>query len=574
MIKDYYQKLIFDAIKGTFPELDLGSIRFDILKPRKPEWGDLSSNAPMQISKRLNKRPDEVGRLLCKSLLDINADTVYGDFAQKIEYVQPGFINIFYSRKFIFLILKEVFRKGDRFGFSDEKKDEGYLVEYVSANPTGPLHIGHGRGAVLGDVICRILRSQGFDVLREFYVNDAGAQVKNLVISVIERLKELEGKGKALIPDDGYRGEYVKDIAEKIKVEKGITYEESLKEIGIVMDFSINYMLSKIRATLENLGVEFDRFFSERSLFENGLVEKCIKEFQNRSLVFEKDGAVFLKMDSDEDDKDRVIRKSSGDFTYFASDIAYHRDKFERDNFRYKRLIDIWGSDHHGYIPRIKSAIRLLGYNPDNFIVILVQMVRVIKNGNPVKMSKREGDFITLDEIINDVGKDATRYTFLMRKGDAQLDFDIDVLKSQSLNNPVYYAQYGYARICSILRKAAEYGISIPEDIFEEDFNALTLKEELDIIKKMGEYPDLLESITKSLEPHLLVYYIQELQAMFHQYYTVYKKTEKVLSDNAAKLRGRLAMIVALKTVLKNAFDLLGVDSPERMELKGDGNEE
>ncbi|MCX7957938.1 MAG: arginine--tRNA ligase [Deltaproteobacteria bacterium] len=304
------------------------------------------------------------------------------------------------------------------------------------------------------------------------------------------------------------------------------------------------------------------------------MINECIEELKRDSKVFEKDGALFLKLGSEEDDKDRVLRKSDGYYTYFASDIAYHRDKFERENHRYSKLIDIWGSDHHGYIPRMKGAIRLLGYNPENFIVVLVQMVKVIKDGKPVKMSKREGDFITLDEIIRDVGKDATRYTFLMRKGDAQLDFDIDVLKSQSLNNPVYYAQYGYARICSILRKASESGITLPDDVSSEDFDGLILPEELDIIKKMGEFPDLLDNIANSLEPHLLVYYIQELQAMFHHYYTKYKKSEKVLSDDAFKLRGRLVLITALKTVLKNAFDIMGVDAPERMSLKGETDEE
>lgn len=573
MIKEYYQNLMIKAVEKSFVGLDMSQIKIDILKPRKPEWGDISSNAPLVLSKKIGKRPDEIGKILCESINILNNDSS-GEFAEKIEFVNPGFINIFFSKTFIFKILDEIFKQKERFGYRSKNDYGGYLVEYVSANPTGPLHIGHGRGAVLGDVICRILKSQGYDVLREFYVNDAGSQVKNLVESVIERMKEIEGKGSANIPEDGYKGEYVKEIAQIIINDKKINYEEALKRKDEIREIAIDFMLLWIKKTLGDLGVEFDRFFSEKSLFDNGLVAACVNRFSEEAKIYEKDGALFLKMDSDEDEKDRVIRKSDGYYTYFASDIAYHEEKFERENNRYKKLINIWGSDHHGYIPRMKSAIKLLGYNPDDFIVILVQMVKVLKDGKPVKMSKREGDFITLDEIVKDVGKDATRYTFLMRKGDAQLDFDIDILKSQSLNNPVYYAQYGYARICSILRKAVESGIKLPDSISKEDFAGLTLKEEFDIIKKMGEFPDLLENITKYLEPHLLVYYIQELQAMFHQYYTQYKRTEKVLSDDPVKLKGRLALIISLKIVLKNAFDLMGIDAPERMSLKGVNDEE
>ncbi|MGC9044128.1 MAG: arginine--tRNA ligase [Myxococcota bacterium] len=576
MIKEFYQRFIISAVRRIFPDLNFSEINMEILKPRRPEWGDISSNAPLVLSKRVGKRPDEVGKILRDTLDLINLE-YQGDFAEKIEFVMPGFINIFFSKGFILRILDEILKNRERFGYRPKGNpgdNGGYLIEYVSANPTGPLHIGHGRGAVLGDVLCRILRSQGYDVLREFYVNDAGAQVKNLVLSVIERMKEIEGKGNAEIPEDGYKGDYVKEIARKIIEERNIHYEEALKNSNIVRDFAIDYMLSEIKATLRKLGVEFDSFYFERSLYDKGLVDACIDKFTKESKTYERDGALFLRMDVDEDEKDRVLKKSDGYYTYFASDIAYHKEKFERDNCRYKKLIDIWGSDHHGYIPRMKSAIKLLGYNPDDFIVILVQMVKVIKDGRPVKMSKREGDFVTLDEIIESVGKDATRYTFLMRKSDAQLDFDIDILKSQSLNNPVYYAQYGYARICSILRKAREAGIDLPESFGEEDYRGIVLKEELDIIKKMGEFPDLLESITKSLEPHLLVYYIQELQAMFHQYYTKYKRTEKVLSEDPVKLKGRIALIIALKTVLKNAFELMGIDAPERMNLKGENDEE
>lgn len=571
MIKRYFYNIVQDAIKISFEKADFDLSRIDILKPRKPEWGDISTNAPLIVSRGLGMKPVDAGIILIKGLDEINRGR---RFATKIEFAPPGFINIFYSRDFIFQILSEVFKGGERFGYSDEKKGVGYLVEYVSANPTGPLHIGHGRGAVLGDVISKVLKTQGYDVLREFYVNDAGAQVKNFAISVVERMKELEGKGEAIIPEDGYKGDYVKDIARSLIEEEGITYEEALTKIDFIKEYSIDFMLSRIKQTLNSLGVEFDNFFFESSLYKSHMVEDCIKKFVEESLVFEEDGALFLRVGSKEDDKDRVLRKRDGYYTYFASDIAYHKEKFEREGKRYKKLINIWGSDHHGYIPRMKGAIRLLGYNPDDLIVVLVQMVKVIKGGEVVKMSKREGDFVTLDEIIQDVGRDATRYTFLMRKGDAQLDFDIDILKSQSLNNPVYYAQYGYARICSILRKATEAGVEIPDGITPEDFEGLQLPEELDIIKKMGEYPDLLDSIAKTLEPHLLVYYIQDLEAMFHQYYTKYKKTEKVLSDDRIKRRGRLALIIALKGVLKNAFGILGVNAPERMSLKGELDEE
>ncbi|MCX7944964.1 MAG: arginine--tRNA ligase [Deltaproteobacteria bacterium] len=574
MIKNHFYDIVLKAVREAFSEVDTEALRIDILKPRKPEWGDISTNAPMIMSKVMKIPPKEAANLLILRLNEIN-DSLNNSFASKIEFAEPGFVNIFFSRKFIIKILRVILKEREGFGVCSEKKGLGYLIEYVSANPTGPLHIGHGRGAVFGDVISKILISQGYDVLREFYVNDAGAQVKNLVVSVIERMKEIEGKGEALIPDDGYKGEYVKEIAKELILREGISYEMVDKEFDKIRDFSIGYMLTKIKKTLADLGVKFDSFYFEKSLFDKGLVERCIQDFERESKVFEKDGALFLKIDSAEGDKDRVLRKSDGHYTYFASDIAYHKDKFEREGGRYKKLINVWGADHHGYIPRMRSAIRLLGYDPDSFIVVLVQMVKVLKSGKPIKMSKREGDFVTLDEIIREVGKDATRYTFLMRKSDAQLEFDIDILKSHSLNNPVYYAQYGYARICSILRRASECGIKIDEIVSPEDeFDGLRLQEELDLIKKMGEYPDLLDTIAKSLEPHLLVYYIQELQSMFHQYYTKYKKTEKVLSDDPLKMKGRLALVLALKNVLKNAFDLMGIDAPERMSLKGEEDEE
>jgi len=574
MIRNYYKNIFANAIKLVFHDLRGRDLKIDVLKPRKPEWGDVSTNAPLVIAKELKTKADDIGFRIREGLEKINENNKEGRFASKIEYTPPGFINIFFSREFVYSIIKTIFEKGERYGFDETPKDLHYLVEYVSANPTGPLHIGHGRGAVLGDVICRILKSQGYDVLREFYINDAGSQVKNLAISVVERMKEIEGKGSADIPPDGYKGEYVREIAEVLIKEKGFTFERGLSNLDYVREFAVDFMTERIKKTLCNLGVEFDSFFSEKSLYESKEVDRCISLLEEKSKTYVSDGALFLKMENNIDDKDRVLKKSDGSYTYFASDIAYHKNKYERENRRFNRIVNIWGSDHHGYISRMKGAIELLGFDSSTFIVLLVQMVRVIRDKKVVKMSKREGDFITLDEIISEVGRDATRYTFLLRKGDAQLDFDIDILKSESLNNPVYYAQYGYARICSILRKAEENGFSIPDRITPEDFNGLVLKEELDIIKKLGEYPDLLEGIANSLEPHLLVYYIQELQGMFHQYYTQYKKTEKVLSEDPVKRNGRLALIIALKTVLKNAFGLLGVDAPERMSLKGDIDEE
>ena len=574
MIRNYYKNIFANALKLVFPDLRERDLKIDVLKPRKPEWGDVSTNAPLVIAKELKTKADDIGFRIREGLEKINENNKEGRFASKIEYTPPGFINIFFSREFVYSIIKTIFEKGERYGFDETPKDLHYLVEYVSANPTGPLHIGHGRGAVLGDVICRILKSQGYDVLREFYINDAGSQVKNLAISVVERMKEIEGKGIADIPPDGYKGEYVREIAEVLIKEKGFTFERGLSNLDYVREFAVAFMTERIKKTLCNLGVEFDSFFSEKSLYESKEVDRCISLLEEKSKTYVSDGALFLKMENNIDDKDRVLKKSDGSYTYFASDIAYHKNKYERENRRFNRIVNIWGSDHHGYISRMKGAIELLGFDSSTFIVLLVQMVRVIRDKKVVKMSKREGDFITLDEIISEVGRDATRYTFLLRKGDAQLDFDIDILKSESLNNPVYYAQYGYARICSILRKAEENGFSIPDRITPEDFNGLVLKEELDIIKKLGEYPDLLEGIANSLEPHLLVYYIQELQGMFHQYYTQYKKTEKVLSEDPVKRNGRLALIIALKTVLKNAFGLLGVDAPERMSLKGDIDEE
>ena len=482
--------------------------------------------------KKLKKNPREIA----SSIVDkIKNEKIF----KKVEIAGPGFINFYINENAWLDTLKEIFDKNiDYFKF-DIGQGKKALIEFVSANPTGPLHIGHGRGAVVGDVLARILKFTGFKVLKEYYINDAGNQMKILGNSIKIRAMQLVKSNEIIkFPDDHYKGTYIKEIAREMINKYGKDVINKPDEF--FTNYGINKILPEIIEDLKNFGVEFDNFFSEKTLFEKGEVESIINFLKDKGVLYEKDGAWWLKVENDED---RVVIKSDGSFTYLASDIAYHKNKYERG---FELLVNIWGADHHGYIPRIRSAVKHLGYNPDKLKILLVQMVNLLRNGEKIVLSTRAGEFVTLKEVIDEVGKDAARFIFMTRKCDAHLDFDLEVAKMKSNENPVYYVQYAHARICSILRNSQDE----PEII---EFNE---EEEFELIKKISDMKHIIYIAAKNLEPHLLTYYLIELAGLFHSFYNKHK----VMGN-----RSRLALVKCVKESIKLGLDLLGVNAPEKM---------
>jgi arginyl-tRNA synthetase len=479
---------------------------------------------------------------------------------ERCEVAGPGFINFFLREDYWVQVLKNIEVKGDAYGRSELGKGTRVLVEFVSANPTGPLHIGHGRGAVVGDALSRILEAAGYEVSREFYINDAGRQLQQLGRSIWIRYRQLFDETVPFPSENVYPGEYVTEIAGKVRERDGDRYLSMAEgeAVSLLADFGCGLMLDSIRGDLERIGVRFDTFFSERSLYDQDKVKECIFELEQKKILFrEENGALVLKTSLLGDDKDRVLIKGNGDYTYFASDIAYHRNKLERGE---GRLINIWGADHHGYIPRMKSAVRALGYDPETLQVLLIQMVNLLKKGKPVRMGKRTGEFVTLSEVVDEVGNDVARFFFLLRRSDSHLDFDLDLAKSESNENPVYYVQYAHARICSVFRQADERGVSASksEDV---KLHLLSLPEEKELMKFLGTYPEVVEGAAMSLEPHRITFYLQELATRLHAYYFKHR----IISEDRDKTDARLFLIGAVRTVLKNALNLLGVSAPEKM---------
>jgi arginyl-tRNA synthetase len=544
---------------GKFP-VEASSVSFSVDLPKNPDHGDLATNAAFALAPVIKSKPPEVAEKLAALCREVDSEGVLSG----CQTAKPAFINFRFSDAYLAGGVSSVYSEGRSFGRLDDGGGRKVMVEFVSANPTGPLHVGHGRGAVVGDVVASILDACGYAAWREFYVNDAGAQVRNLGLSLKERIKEKLGRPFEL-PKDGYHGEYVRELADDLLKEHGPEAAE-IDDAELSL-YGSKRLLKAIQDDLLDFGVKFDEWYPESRLHQGeGKVAGIISDLKARGLAFDDpSGAVMLRADAGKefgDDKDRVLVKSSGDTTYFASDIAYHDDKFKRG---FSWLINVWGADHHGYIPRVRAGIKALGHDPQALDVILVQMVNVLRDGKQITMSKRSGSFVTLREVYDEVGRDAARIVFCIRKPDAQLDFDIDLVKRRTMDNPVFYVQYGHARICSILRKAAEAGY--PEPSFSPDLmDHLKLPEEREMAKKLLFYPDILLGCARTLEPHHLVYYINDLIGVFHGYYTKYKGAEKVISDDAIKTRARLMLCGAMKTVLGNAMAVLGVSAPERMD--------
>ncbi|HQO81735.1 MAG TPA: arginine--tRNA ligase [Deltaproteobacteria bacterium] len=535
--------------QGAIPGCDLESLSVSV--PSRKEFGDFSTNIAMVLASQTKRRPREIAEIIQESMAGLH------DVFDRVEIAGPGFINFSVTPKMWVRVLHTILEEKERFGTSGFGKGKKVQVEFVSANPTGPLHVGHGRGAAVGDTLARVLRAAGFEVESEYYINDVGNQMNILGLSVFCRYRELFGQ-ETPFPENGYKGEYIRDIARKLIDLRG---EELLalpkdEAIALCRKFAAEIILDGIREDLELFNVHFDHWFSESTLYRDHKVEHTMDFLKDRDLSYEADGALWFRTTRFGDEKDRVLRKQDGSLTYFAPDIAYHKDKLERG---FRKIIDIWGADHHGYVPRMKAAIEAMGADRDCFHALLIQLVSLVREGQPVSMSTRSGEFVTLREIIEEVGKDVCRYFFMMRRSDAQLVFDLDLAKKRSDENPVYYIQYAHARICSILRNASELGHVPDVSRLEED--ALTTGDDLDLIKMIAGYPDLVVSCAADLEPHRISFYLLELATAFHRFYN----RNRVISDDGRLTMARLILVVAVKQVLANALGLMGISAPESM---------
>ncbi len=524
----------------------------EVETPREESHGDYSCTASMVIASSHGGNPRKIAEQIVENIDDTN------ELLSKIEVAGPGFINFFIEKDAWVSLLEDVDKQGDRYGKSDFGRGRKVQVEFVSANPTGPLHIGHARGAVIGDVVANILKSSGFSVVREYYINDAGSQMDILGKSVFFRYLELLGK-EIEFPPECYQGDYIKELAEEMSEKYGDRYLEKKEEetIPVFTDYAVDSILTGIKEDLRAFGVVFDSYFSEKELYKDNEVTKLLAELQERKFIYEKGGALWFKTTDFGDEKDRVVVRENGEPTYFAADIAYHRDKYLRG---FDMIIDVWGADHHGYIPRVYAGIQSLGNEKEVLKIILVQLVNLLRSGKPVAMSTRGGEFVTLREVVDEVGRDAARYNFLMRRSDSHLDFDLELAKKQSNENPVYYVQYAHARISSIMRLADERGYKIP-GFGDVDWRILTLPEEITLIKEIVKFPEVVEGSAKVFEPHRLTFYLNDLASVFHSYYN----KNRVISDDLDLSMARLFLVKSVRIVLKNALMLLGVSAPERM---------
>ncbi|MDI2587809.1 arginine--tRNA ligase [Psychrobacillus sp. NEAU-3TGS] len=518
--------------------------------PKDKANGDYATNIAMQLTKLAKKNPRQIADAIVENL------DMSGTMMEKIDIAGPGFMNITVRKDYLQEVVKAVLAEQADYGRTKSGAGEKIQVEFVSANPTGDLHLGHARGASVGDSLCNVLDFAGYDVSREYYINDAGNQIHNLAVSIEVRYFEALGLEKEM-PEDGYRGKDIIDIAADLVKEHGDKFvnmsdEERYKAFRA---HGLKVELAKLQKDLSDFRVGFDNWFSETSLYTDGKIEVALDKLKANGHIFEEEGATWFRSTTFGDDKDRVLIKSDGSFTYLLPDIAYHEDKLVRG---FDQLINIWGADHHGYIPRMKAAIEALGYEREKLEVSVIQMVQLYKDGEKMKMSKRTGKAVTMRELVEEVGLDAVRYFFGMRSGDSHMDFDLDLAVSQSNENPVYYAQYAHARICSILRAAETQQLKASTD----SLDLLQSEKELDLLKKIGDFPQVVADAAKLRAPHRVATYIQELAATFHSFYNA----DKVLdAENVALTGARLALVTSARQTIANALRLIGVAAPEKM---------
>ncbi|MGE6257835.1 arginine--tRNA ligase [Heyndrickxia sporothermodurans] len=519
--------------------------------PKDKAHGDYATNIAMQLARVAKKAP----RMIAEAIVS-HFDTSKASI-EKIEIAGPGFINFYMNNSYLTDLIPTVLQAGEEYGQTDAGKGQKIQVEFVSANPTGDLHLGHARGAAVGDSLCNILDKAGYDVSREYYINDAGNQIHNLAMSVEARYYQALGIDKEM-PEDGYHGKDIIGIGQKLAEQFGdeFTKKSDEERYEFFRQYGLEYEMKKLKTDLESFRVPFDVWYSETSLYKNGKIDNMLEAIRERGHVYELDGATWFRSTTFGDDKDRVLIKNDGSYTYLTPDTAYHKDKFDRG---FDTLINVWGADHHGYIPRMKAAMEALGYNPDHLEVEIIQLVHLYKDGEKMKMSKRTGKAVTMRELIEEVGLDGVRYFFAMRSADTHLDFDLDLAVSQSNENPVYYAQYAHARICSILRQGEEQGFTVENDA---SFSFIKAEKEIEVLKKIGDFPAVIAEAAEKRIPHRITNYINDLASTFHSFYNAEKVLDK---ENIELTKARLALIKAVQITLRNALALIGVSAPEKM---------
>lgn len=560
-----------------------------IERARDKAHGDFACNIAMRLAKPAKRKPRDVAELIISKI-------PASDVIKSVAIAGPGFINFTLADTAFFSVLKNIAKQGEAFGRSTVGENKKVQIEFVSANPTGPLHVGHGRGAAYGAVVANLLKAVGYQVSKEYYVNDAGRQMDILGISVWLRYLEQCGE-KIVFPRNGYKGEYVKDIADLIFQEHGEDFRKSFSDVianvpadegmggdqdggdkeahidGLisqaktllghahyraVFGVGLNSIITDIREDLAEFGVTFDEWFSERSLMEDGAIDKALDKLKANDYVYEKDGALWFRSTDFNDEKDRVVVRDNGQHTYFAADIAYHLNKFDRG---FDKCLDIWGADHHGYVARVKGSIKAMGENPDALDVLLVQFAVLYKRGKKMQMSTRSGQFVTLRELREDVGNDAARFFYVMRKCEQHLDFDLDLAKSQSNDNPVFYIQYAHARICSVYRELNEKGLVFDETAAESKLDLLTNAQETALMSTLARFPEVVENAALNYEPHNIPHYLRELANDFHTYYNA----QKFIVDDVDTRNARLYLIKTVRQVIQNGLSLIGVSAPEAM---------
>ena len=550
-IIDQVKETLIEEIKASILKAQLVDEvpEIKIETPKDSTNGDYSTNIAMVLTKIARKNPREIATQIVENLDTTKANV------KKVDIAGPGFINFYLDQQYLTTVIETALNKGETFGQADESKNESIIVEYVSANPTGDLHIGHARNAAVGDTLSNILSAAGYDVSREYYINDAGKQIENLAHSIEARYDQAMGVDTEL-PEDGYYGKDIisigKDLAEKHPEIKDQPEEERIKTFR---KLGLDYEMAKLKNDLNDFNIHFDSWFSETSLYEANEITAVLDKMTELGYTFEKDGATWLRTTEFGDDKDRVLVKQDGTYTYFLPDIAYHYDKVER---KFDKLINLFGADHHGYINRLKASLETFGVDSNRLEIQIMQMVRLLQDGVEVKMSKRTGNAITLRDIMDEVGVDAARYFLTMRSPDTHFDFDMELAKKESQDNPVYYAQYAHARISSIIRQAEEKGIKLDKDV---DLSLITHDKAFELLKKIAEFEPTIVSAAESRSPHRMTNYIQDLAAQFHKFYNA----EKVLTDDIEKTKAHLALIEAARITLRNALKLIGVSAPESM---------
>jgi arginyl-tRNA synthetase len=580
IINDLIAQALLELAQASQIPAEL-SVNIQVTPARDASQGDYASNIALMLAKPVGMAPRALAELIVGKLPAVDA-------IEKIEVAGPGFINFFVASSTSHSVIRRILEQGEDFGRSELGQGSKIQVEFVSANPTGPLHVGHGRGAAFGATLANLLSFVGYEVQKEYYVNDAGRQMHILGTSVWLRYLELCGE-TIVFPSNGYQGDYVWDIAATLHRENADRFHRPVAQVmadvsadapagdkekhiddlianahgllgedeyRIVFDLALVTLTDVIRVDLQNFGVDFDRWFSERSLSDEGLIEQAITRLQDNGHVYEQDGALWFRSSDFGDEKDRVVRRDNGQTTYFASDIAYHMNKFDRG---FDKVINIWGADHHGYIPRVKASLSALGYLADNLEVQLVQFANLFENGIKISMSTRSGEFVTLRQLREDVGLDAARFFYVMRKAEQHMDFDLDLAREQSNDNPVYYLQYAHARICSVRRQCIDKGIDV--SVAEANLARLDNTHEQALVKQLGQFPERVEAAASRREPHLVVNYMRDLANQFHSWYNAHH----FLVDDSELRDARLALASAIGQVLRNGLKLMGVSAPEKM---------